>query len=301
MGAFNISEEKEFVRETNVLVVTGAELEKKFEAQGLHPVLARNGADYPFFAKATANHLLDGVPRPIIGYFGAIADWIDLDLVYEVARQRPQYSFVLIGQVFGRDVSALESLGNVRLLGNKPYAEIPGYLHGFDACLIPFLINQVTKATDPVKMYEYFSLGKPVVATNMAELAQCGDLVYLAMDAEDFARKLDVALSEKDATLSARRIEFAMANTWSSRVADIDQAIRRSSPLVSILVVTYNSSSYVRPCLDSILRNTSYPAYEVILVDNASTDDTVAQLKEYAARDNRFRLTALAENLGFAG
>ena len=120
MGAFNVSEEKHLVRECDVLVVTGAELERKFRAQGLQPVLARNGADYPFFAKARPNDLLAGVPRPIVGYFGAIADWIDLDLVYEVAKARPQYSFVLIGQVFGRDVSRLEALPNVRLLGTSP-------------------------------------------------------------------------------------------------------------------------------------------------------------------------------------
>ena len=264
-------------------------------------MLARNGADFPFFSKARPNDLLAGVAKPIVGYFGAIADWIDLDLVYAVAKSRPQYSFVLIGQVFGRDVAHLEALPNVRLLGNKPYADIPAYLYHFDACTIPFLINQVTRATDPVKLYEYFSLGKPVVATNMAELSQCGDLVYIGHDAEDFARKLDAAVSENDADLSRRRIEFAQANTWSSRVADLDRAIRESFPLVSVLIVTYNSAAFVRPCLDSILRNTSYPSYEVILVDNASTDDTPAILKEYAGRDSRFQVICLPKNLGFAG
>ena len=301
MGTFNIAEEKQLVRETDVLVVTGAELEKKFEAQGLRPVLARNGADYAFFAKATPNHLLDGMPRPVIGYFGAIADWIDLDLVYEVARRRPQYSFVLIGQVFGRDVSALESLGNVRLLGNKPYTDIPAYLHGFDACLIPFLLNQVTKATDPVKLYEYFSLGKPVVATDMKELGQCGDLIYIGQDAEGFAAKVDLAVAEKSSDLVQRRIEFAKANTWGSRVDQIDGAVRETFPLVSILIITYNSASFVRPCLDSLLENTSWPRYEVILVDNASSDQSAALVQEYAERDSRLRLIRVDQNLGFAG
>ena len=301
MGKFNVSEEKHLVQECDVLVVTGAELQRKYQAQGLNPVLARNGADFPFFSQARPNDLLAGVPKPIVGYFGAIADWIDLDLVYAVAKSRPQYSFAMIGQVFGRDISQLESLPNVRMLGSKPYADIPAYLYHFDACTIPFLINQVTKATDPVKLYEYFSLGKPVVATNMAELGQCGDMVYIGHDPEDFAGKLDLALSETDADLPRRRIEFARANTWSSRVEDIDRAIRRAFPLVSILIVTYNSAAFVRPCLDSILRNTSYPSYEVILVDNGSTDDTVELLNGYAGRDSRMRVFALPQNLGFAG
>ena len=301
LGPFNVSEEKHLVNEADVLIVTGAELERKYRAQGLNPVLARNGADYPFFAKAQPNDLLAGVPRPVVGYFGAIADWIDLDLVYEVARLRPQYSFVLIGQVFGRDVSPLEKLPNVRLLGNKPYADIPSYLHDFDACLIPFLLNQVTKATDPVKLYEYLSLGKPVVATDMAELSQCGGLLYIGKDAEDFARKLDLALAEKDADLIQRRIDFAKSNTWTSRVEQIGRAAGQAFPLVSILIVTHNSTSFVRPCLDSILHNTAYPSYEVIVVDNASTDDTVELLREYVSADSRVRLDCLPQNLGFAG
>jgi polysaccharide pyruvyl transferase CsaB len=301
MGKFNVTEEKDLVRETDILVVTGAELERKYQAQGLKPVLARNGADFPFFSQARSNGLLGEVPKPVVGYFGAIADWIDLDLVYEVAQSRPQYSFVMIGQVFGRDISHLESLPNVRMLGSKPYADIPAYLYHFDACTIPFLINQVTKATDPVKLYEYFSLGKPVVATDMAELGQCGDLVYIGRDPEDFARKLDLAVSEENPDLPRRRIEFARANTWSSRVDDIDRAIREAFPPVSILIVTYNSAAFVGPCLESVLRNTSYPSYEVIVVDNASTDNTVERVKEYVARDSRLRLIALPKNLGFAG
>ena len=301
LGAFNISEEAPLSKECDVLIVTGAELEKKFRERGLNPILARNGADFQFFSQARSNELRAGVPKPIVGYFGAIADWIDLDLVHEVARSRPHYSFVLIGQVFGRDVSRLQALPNVRLLGNKPYAEIPSYLYNFDVCIIPFLINQVTKATDPVKLYEYFSLGKPVVATAMAELRQCGDLVYLAADAADFAHQLDVAISEADTVLVERRIEFARANTWSSRVSDIDRSIRDAFPLVSILIVTHNSAEFLRPCLESILRNTSYPSFEVILVDNASADRTPDLLEEYTARESRFRAIVLEKNHGFAG
>jgi polysaccharide pyruvyl transferase CsaB len=301
MGKFNVSEERRLVHETDVLIVTGAELVKKFAAQGLDPLLARNGADFPFFSKAGPNNLLAAVPHPVVGYFGAIADWIDLDLVYEVARLRPQYSFVLIGQVFGRDTSKLEALPNVRLLGNKPYADIPGYLYNFDACLIPFLLNQVTKATDPVKLYEYFSLGKPVVATDMKELEQCAGLLYIGRGAEDFACKVDQAVAETDRSLPRRRIDFAKANTWSSRVDDIEQAVLKTFPLVSVIVVSYNSAAYVRPCLDSLLAESGYPSLEVIVVDNASQDDTTRMVGEYAARDSRVRLHALEQNLGFAG
>jgi polysaccharide pyruvyl transferase CsaB len=298
MGKFNVSEERKFVHECDVLAVTGQVLVEKFTAQGLSPVLARNGADYDFFAQAQSRHLLDSIPRPVVGYFGAIADWIDLDLVYAVAKIRPQYSFVLIGQVFGRDTSVLESLPNVFLLGNQSYERIPAFLAEFDACIIPFLLNQVTKATDPVKLYEYFSQGKPVVATDMAELAQCAGLLYIGRGAEDFAGKLDLALNETGDDLRRQRVEFAKQNNWAQRVDTIDSAVRNAFPLVSILIVTYNSAEYVRPCLDS-LRDT-YPSYEVIVVDNHSEDSTVEILKEYAAADPRIHLHCLSSNTGFA-
>jgi GT2 family glycosyltransferase len=242
-----------------------------------------------------------GTPKPIVGYFGAIADWLDLDLIAAVARLRPAYSFVLIGDVQERDVSQIEALPNVFLLGRKPYADIPSYLHGFDVCTIPFLLNDVTQATDPVKLYEYFSLGKPVVATDMPELSQCAGLLYIAHDADQFAAQIDAALAESGPHLAARRRDFAAANTWSSRVAAIDAALRPSFPLVSILVVTYKSAEYVDLCLDSIRRNTSYPNYEVIVIDNHSTDATPDLLRKHAAADSRIRVQLLDSNRGFAG
>jgi len=140
-----------------------------------------------------------------------------------------------------------------------------------------------------------------VIATDMKELGQCGDLIYIGHDAEDFAAKVDLAVTEKSPGLVQRRIEFAKANTWASRVDQIDGAVRKQFPLVSILIITYNSASYIRPCLDSLLGSTSWPNYEVVLVDNASSDESVAVLKEYAQRDSRLRVFLQDKNLGFAG
>jgi GT2 family glycosyltransferase/glycosyltransferase involved in cell wall biosynthesis len=301
LGEFNHHEEEKLCLETDVLVVSAQRLYAKFERRGATPVLARNAADFEFF-RSTVKHtgLLEDTPRPVIGYFGAIADWVDLELIHAIAAARPRYSFVLIGQVFGRDVSQLESLGNVYLLGNKQYQEMPQYLRGFDVCMIPFLLNEVTDATDPVKLYEYFSQGKPVVATQLSELEQCRDLLYLASNAEDFAEKLDDAVRESDPRLSERRIAFAAANTWKDRVDCIDQAVRRSFPLVSILIVTHNSERFLSPCMQSIRKHTSYPNYEVIAVDNASTDQTPEILRSLADTEERFRVVYSPENKGFA-
>jgi len=302
---FNISEERALAKDCDVLVVSAQPLYDRYAAAGVKAVLARNGADFDFFAAAPSNNLLAEVSKPIVGFYGAIADWFDLDLVTRLAESRPQYKFVLIGQVYAVDSSRLGALENVLLLGEKNYREIPLYLSHFDVCLVPFKLNNLTKAVDPVKLYEYFSQGKPVVATDMPELPRDSDLLYIGMDADDFARKVDLAVeeagTEEGDTKRQRRIEYARSNTWAVRCRDIDHAISRSFPLVSILIVTYNCEEFIEPCLDSILRNTSWPNYEVILIDNASIDRIVDVVEEYSKDNQHIRFLRQQQNLGFAG
>lgn len=299
IAEFNVSEERQLVRESDVLVVSGRTLLEKFTAAGCRPVLARNGVDFEFYN--TPRPTAGGAPtrKPVIGYFGAIADWMDLDLVRKAALARPQYSFVMVGQVFRDDVSRID-LPNVFLAGNKPYAEMPSYLEHFDVCVIPFVLNAITKAADPVKLYEYLSRGKPVVATALAELTECEQLIYIARDAEHYLEQLDVAVAEDDPAMRQRRIEYAAANTWELRYRTIDSAISQAFPRVSIVVVTHNSAEFVRPCLRSIASETSHPNYEVIVVDNGSTDGTLEAVNECAAADQRIRVQAFPTNIGFA-
>jgi len=139
-----------------------------------------------------------------------------------------------------------------------------------------------------------------VVATAMAELAECSDLIYIARDPDDYAAQLDRAVAENDAGLRTRRIAYAAANTWEQRCRTLDSAIRAVFPLISVIVVTHNSREFVRPCLDSIAAETSYPNYEVIVVDNASTDGTREAIEKCAAGNPRVRLQALPGNAGFA-
>ena len=298
---FSLSEEAKLAGECDLLVATSAELSKRLETQsGRVALRIRNAADWDFFRSADENSLLTGLPRPIVGYYGAIADWVDVALMTELAAMRPQYSFVFIGENHAQDISRLQRLPNVRLLGEKNYRLIPSYLHGFDACLLPFMMNDLTRAVDPVKVYEYLSQGKPVIATPLAELQDHGDVLYLASTAAEFADQLDRALTEDCASLRNARIAFAQENSWSARVHSLDAAISEVFPLVSILVVSYNCGEYLGPCIDSILRNTSYPRYELIVVDNNSSDGSRDILASRAASYPQLRFLCLEKNLGFA-
>jgi polysaccharide pyruvyl transferase CsaB len=301
ISPFNLSEERKLVQECDVLSVSSQDFRERHEAAGLSPVLVRNGADFESFASPQQNDLLANIPKPVIGYYGAIADWFDLDLVAAAAAARPQYSFVLIGQVHQVDTSPLSALPNVHLLGEKHYRELPLFLAQFDVCLIPFKLTALTKGVDPVKLYEYLSQGKPVVATELAELPRDSNLLYRAADAADFIGKIDLALEERgDRAKQASRVEYARANTWACRVDELDRTISGKFPMVSILIVTHNCEEFIEPCLDAVGQNTSWPRYEVIAVDNNSKDATKQILECRAKSNERLRFITQSQNLGFA-
>lgn len=293
--------ERTLVEKSDLLLVSAARLFEKWSSRKGPKLLARNAADYEFYASTLApNDLLSGLRRPIVGYFGAIAEWFDLDLLAHLARERPDYNFVLLGGVFNVDVTELEQMDNVRLLGQQPYELMPKYLYHFDACIIPFKVNSITEATDPVKLYEYLSGGRPVVAVDLPELRPYRDSIYLARDKQEFLAGLDRALAEDDREAAARRRALAQANTWSERYRAIDSALAESAPRASVIVVTYNNLELNKLCLESLIRNTEYPNYEVIVIDNCSADGTPAYLRYLAERHAQIKVILNRANEGFA-
>lgn len=165
--------------------------------------------------------------HPIIGYYGALARWFDYDLLKAVAVLRPDYQFVLIGPDYDGTLTPakISHFDNIHHLGVKPYADLPGYLHYFDVATIPFLVNDITNATSPLKLFEYMAGGKPIVVTPMRESMQYKD-VLIAKDAEEFAQNLDHAIQlGKDPEYITKINKIAKQNTWESRAEEILQEI----------------------------------------------------------------------------
>jgi GT2 family glycosyltransferase/glycosyltransferase involved in cell wall biosynthesis len=222
---------------------------------------------------------------PIIGFYGAIAEWFDADLVADLAELRPSWKFELIGSTHTGDVSRLKKLRNVTLLGEQPYAELPRLTAGWDCHVIPFKRIPLTEATNPVKAYEMLATGKPVVAVDLPELRPMAEqkLLTLAHDGRGFAEAIGRSLSDDDAERRQRRLAFAAANTWQRRWQDLDAAVRELFPLVSIVTATFNNLPLNKAWLHSIVQETDYPNYEVIAVDNGSSDGTAEWLIEQGA------------------
>ena len=160
------------------------------------------------------------IPRPIIGYVGWITDRrLDANLIYEVAKQCPSYSFVMVG---GEDeyfkVHKLHTLKNVIFLGEKPQASIPSYVAHFDVCMNPQKINHITIGNYPRKIDEYLALGKPVIATRTKTMSLFEDHVWNCDDTTEYVEAIHTALQTNNQTLIKKRIQFAHMHTWENSV-----------------------------------------------------------------------------------
>lgn len=301
IGREMLSNEKDLVRGADLVTVTSSTLFEKWAPLNSRCLLVRNGVDFEYFSRnAGPIRLPESITGPVVGYYGALAEWVDFKLIADVAKMNPELNFVLIGDVFVESMAGVEDLPNVYLFGRQPYDTMPKYLSSFDVCMIPFKLNKITHAVDPVKFYEFMSLGKPVVSVPMNEISIYGNHVYLAAGADDFSTRIRDALNETGAELYNNRVELARENTWQKRHEATLGALVAGYSQVSIIVVTYNNLELTRQCLFSIINDTTYPNYEIIIVDNHSGDGTQDFLNDFATGRPNVSLVFNNDNLGFA-
>lgn len=227
--------ENEMIDRADIVVTTSEPLLKTKRARRHDAVLVRHGVDYDHFAAAWWSSLprpadLAAIPRPIFGFFGLIQHWVDCALLAKVACLRPLYSFVLIGDC-KVDVGELERLDNVFLLGRRPYEDLPAYCAAFDAGMMLFVHNAMTRNVNPVKMYEYLAAGLPIVSTPLPEAERYEGPIILADTAERFAQACDQALAtqhSRDREAISRLVEN---ETWASKVEYLsDIIVARTNP-----------------------------------------------------------------------
>jgi glycosyltransferase involved in cell wall biosynthesis len=162
--------------------------------------------------------------KPIIGYYGALATWFDYKLVRDIANLRKDWNIVLIGWDYDGSLakSGLNKLKNVHVLKPVDYHRLPLYAQWFDVCTIPFLINDVTESTSPVKLFEYMALGKPIVTTPMPECKKYQSVIIAKNEGKDFVEKIEEGLKDKENKKYMRLLEReALENTWEGKAGDV--------------------------------------------------------------------------------
>ncbi len=190
---------------------------------------APHGVDHAAFAKALDPATivppdLDALPHPRLGFYGTLRDWVDFELLAHVARARPTWQIVLLGQELC-DTSAIADLPNVHLLGQKPHHELPAYCKGFDVGIIPYRIDERMKFVNPLKLREYLSAGLPVVSTPVPEVRRYPKLAEIAATPDDFIAACERALASS--TERAVRSAAMTTETWAARVATVEATLAK--------------------------------------------------------------------------
>ena len=234
----NIIDKYNFVMDNkDVYVVVTADALKKdvISHRGkTNMVFSSNGVDYTFFKTYNNNYKYEtefqeilNKKKPIIMYYGALAKWFDYDLIKKIAKTN-KYSIVLFGIKYDESFDEnLKNEKNIYFMGSRDYKVLKEYARCADVLTIPFVINNITLATSPVKIFEYMALLKPIVTTDMPECRKYKS-VLIGHNHEEFIKKIDEALKLKNAKKYITLLDKeAKENDWSKKAKAIIDLIKK--------------------------------------------------------------------------
>lgn len=155
----------------------------------------------------------------VIGFSGALHTWIDFSLIKEMAQERPNWAFVIIGPRYC-DTCGTENIPNIHFLGSRKYYELVNYIKNFDVGIIPFQVRDMTNSASPIKMYEYLAAGIPVVATPIKECEALSPYVRTAATGKEYIFKIEQAIKVSKYERQGY-LKIAQNNSWTQRVKTI--------------------------------------------------------------------------------
>jgi UDP-galactopyranose mutase len=183
------------------------------------------------------------IPYPRLGFFGVIDERMDLEMLQDIARSRPDWQLVMIGPVVKIDPADLPRGDNIHYMGAKSYGELPAYIAGWNVALMPFARNESTRFISPTKTPEYLAAGRPVVSTSIQDVVHPygeAGLVRIADSAADFIAAIERAMSE-DAESRIREVDaFLARSSW-------DRTWKRMNDLIEEVVARRLRTSALPP------------------------------------------------------
>ena len=208
----------------DIVLASAPPLVEKYKPERPDILLVENGVEPTRFRDdLAAPEALRTIEKPIVGYHGAVARWFDFDLFEAVAGSLPGYEFVIVGPVdedADERARAFESLPNVHVIGAVPSDEIPQYVASFDAGIIPFVVDELTRGVSPLKMYEYLAARVPVVSTPLP-VCEAHPVVRTASTPEAFAAELVKAMERRTDAFDEAADTAADAASWDNRISAV--------------------------------------------------------------------------------
>jgi glycosyltransferase involved in cell wall biosynthesis len=226
-------------RYSDAVIASSTDLYKHCRTRHDRVSLVMHGVNHANFAAG-----LDAAKRPpdlpsgaIVGFFGLLSEWLDQDLICRAARELPDRHFLLIGRA-DVNVDRLAREPNVHLLGPRPFDELPAYIAHFDVGTIPFVVNELTRAVNPIKLREMLAAGCPVVSTALPEVepyarisagGEEDSFVDVASDADGFIAALRRRTeSPPDADFRRRISDAVVGETWEAKTREIVEVVQRA-------------------------------------------------------------------------
>lgn len=222
--------EKNAVQNADVTIVTSRELRNIWKKDSKEIHIVHNAADLDIFEK-TLNEKFEkpeeikNIHTKIIGFVGNLDDLrVNYPLMKKIAEVHSDKTLLLVGPINNNEVYELgmDKMPNVIFTGSKDIRDLPQYLQYMDVAIIPFLLNTLTKSIYPLKINEYLSAGRAVIATNFSEdIRTFKDVIHIAKSEEEFVNLVDKAIDEHSPEKIQKQVDVANTNTWEARVNQI--------------------------------------------------------------------------------
>jgi glycosyltransferase involved in cell wall biosynthesis len=226
-------QESELLEKVDIVFTHSLGLKSLFEKKVNQPIfMLPSAADVAFFQSIEAIHPdLSEIPHPRLGIFGTLDERIDSTNLLKIGASHPEWQFLLVGRIRPGFVHLpqLKMLNNFHFLGNRLNSELPSLMNGCDVLLAPYTSGEKTEFINPLKIYEYLSIGKPVVSTPLPEIRDLSHYLIFAVDAKEFVHGISEALVDETSEKTTERRQVARAFNWNHRVDFIIETIQKAS------------------------------------------------------------------------
>lgn len=218
--------EEDLFKKADLVIVSADKLFETKHHFNKNTFVIRHGTDWNHFRTALDEKTkipdeIANLPKPIIGFHGLLADWVDFELIKKTAEHFKNGSVVLIGKIAvdaEKKIKILDNVSNIHFLGRKPYSELPSYCKAFDVSLNPFEISELTLAANPLKVREYLAAGLQVVSTDIPEVRILNNCL-IGENHQDFIEKIEFVLANPKSKEEVS--DGIKTESWESKIDEL--------------------------------------------------------------------------------
>ena len=228
-----VKEDEKISSKADLIFVVSEKLAQQHNKYQEKLCVVPNGVDVELITNIKNNNFsaidTGKISKPIIGFVGGLNKNIDLDLIYYLAKKRPDWSIVMIGPLSSYIQLKIQkySIPNLHFLGSKPFKLVPNYINKFDICILPYKENNRNEGVSSMKMYLYLALGKPIVGRPVADAELFNGIISVAGDQQSFLKAIETNLKSDNFSDCQKRIALAKKHSWNNRSQSIYSRMTR--------------------------------------------------------------------------